>query len=194
MYPNLDVHHPTTWMVWLRTALSHTITSSITTGNYYRVKLKLCSIATSTQRGWWFWTVGIFAGRPKTNHMLWVMIKMYLKQTHFDFVSDYCFIILKASKFQDFNSFPTFAKLFKRESQEKLEDWCVPNQSESQNDSKLFYFIMGCNGLHITVDFPLVNPMPNQWTAARLGHGRNRHIKILKQLLSLYNMEIIGNL
>eukprot|EP00434_Breviolum_minutum_P031275 symbB.v1.2.027656.t1/scaffold2852.1/size68900/3 len=27
------------------TALSHTITSSITTGNYYRVKLKLCSIA-----------------------------------------------------------------------------------------------------------------------------------------------------
>lgn len=159
MLPNLDFHHPTTWMVWLRTALSHTITSSITTGNYYRVKLKLCSIATNLSENFLIFRWDFFAGRPKNNHVLWVMIKMSLKQTR----GGGLFILMKGKvRFQRFwfcvrllfhhfesfkvprlNSFPMFSKLFKRESQKKLEDGCVPNQSESQNDSKLVFFHHG---------------------------------------------------
>ena len=170
MLPNPDFHHPTTWwfdwgLPWA-TRLLQALQLATTTGwSWSFVPLPQTSARMMIFR----WDC--FAGRPKTNHMLWVMIKMYLKQTwgggcsfwwkgkldsnDFDFVSDYCFIILKASKFQKLNSFPMFSKLFKRESHEKLGDWCVPNQSESRNDSNLDFHsswvAMGC----ITVDFPI---------------------------------------
>lgn len=171
MLPNLDFHHPTTWMVWLRTALSHTITSSITTGNYYRVKLKLCSIATNLSENFLIFRWDFFAGRPKNNHVLWVMIKMSLKQTRgggcsfwwkgkldsndFDFVSDYCFIILKASKFQDWTVSPCFQNF---SSVNPKRSWKTDVFQINPNPKMIpnwFFFIMGCDGLHITVDFPI---------------------------------------
>ena len=187
MLPNLDFHHPTTW--WFDWGLP-----------WVTRLLPALQLATTTGWSWSFaplpqasaigdFPLGFLPETKKNQPCVMSDDKDVLKRNpggvfflmkgkvrfqRFGFCVRLLFHHFESFKVPRLNSFPMFSKLFKRESQEKLEDGCVPNQSESQNDSKLDFFsswvAMGCTSL---LTSPLVNPMPNQWTAARLGHGRH---------------------
>ena len=74
----------------------------------------------------------------------------------FDFVSDYRFIILKATKFQDWTVSPCFQSF---SSVNPKRSWKTDVFQINPNPKMIpiwIFFIMGCNGLHHCWLFPLI--------------------------------------